>query len=71
MAKTVVVDFTDQTQKPYTNVPDAILSDKDKAGREIVSRAKKIIQKKKYRHGALKMVIDSLLQLWMRKLMLR
>ena len=46
MAKTVVVDFTDQTQKPYTNVPDAILSDKDKAGREIVSRAKKDYPKK-------------------------
>ena len=38
--KTVIVDFTDNTIKPYTNVPDKILNDKETAGRLIVARAK-------------------------------
>lgn len=39
--KIVVVDFTDNSQKAYTGVPDKILDDKEKAGKLIVARAKK------------------------------
>jgi hypothetical protein len=41
MAKTVIVDFTDGAQKPYTGVPDTLLNDTDRAGKEIKARAKK------------------------------
>jgi hypothetical protein len=39
--KTVLVDFTDNTIKPYTNFPDKLLQDKENAGRLITARAKK------------------------------
>ena len=39
--KIVVVDFTDNSQKAYTGVPDTILDDKEKAGKLIKARAKR------------------------------
>ena len=44
--KIVVVDFTDNSQKPYTGVPDTVLDDRDKAGKIIVARAKRDYPKK-------------------------
>jgi len=41
VTKTVVVDFTDGAKKPYTGVPDSVLSDTEKAGQVIKARAKK------------------------------
>jgi len=38
--KTVVVNFTDGAKKPYTGVPDTLLSDEKKAGQAIKARAK-------------------------------
>jgi hypothetical protein len=39
--KTVLVNFTDNSQKPYTDVPAKVLANRDAAGRLIVSRARK------------------------------
>jgi hypothetical protein len=44
--KIVIVDFTDNSQKPYTGVPDTVLADRDKAGKLIVARAKSDYPKK-------------------------
>jgi len=39
--KIVVVDFTDNSQKAYTGVPDTILDNKEQAGKLIKARAKR------------------------------
>jgi len=44
--KTVIVDFTDETSKPYLGVPETILNDPVAAGKTIVARAKKDYPKK-------------------------
>jgi uncharacterized protein len=41
VSKVVVVDFTDGAKKPYTGVPDTVLSDTEKANQVIKARAKK------------------------------